>query len=90
MGPFDDLTETHRQQIREAHAANKEREIREALLPRLACTECDWHGNDTPGVKCPDCGSYTCPCQCAEVEEIVRAAERTAKKILAAQDRANN
>jgi hypothetical protein len=38
MGPFDDLTEVQRQQIREAHAANKEREMREVPERQQA-----WH-----------------------------------------------
>jgi hypothetical protein len=45
MGPFDDLTETQRQQIREAHAANKEREMNHVKAYGRA-------HNREPGIRC--------------------------------------
>jgi hypothetical protein len=60
-GPFDDLTETQRQQIREAHAANKEREMR-----------AEPHCNHDPAAVhdgiC-ECGTITGPCtECGATE----------------------
>jgi RNase P subunit RPR2 len=42
MGPFDDLTESQRMQIREAYAAAKERAMRAPQeKPRGVCPDCD-------------------------------------------------
>lgn len=63
-GPFDDLTEAQRRQIRDAHATRKEAEaVRATPKP---CRECGCDPNDAWGCECtnPDC-----PCSEPEAGE---------------------